>query len=437
MSATRSAALFDRVKARVPAGVHSNSRARSPHPIFFERAQGAHVWDVDGNRLLDCTMGNAAVVLGHGDPRVGAAVGAAVASGITTGHETPRAVAVVELLGEIVPGLGMVRFANTGTEALMHALRIARAATGRQRVAKVESSYHGWSDPLWVSCWAPPAAIGDPAAPAPHPGSPGLSRDAADTIVLPFNDADAAERILRTHADELAAVVTEPILIDIGYVPAEPAYLERLRTVAAELGIVLVLDELLTGFRVAPGGARERYDVRADLTILGKALANGYPLAAVTGDPELLGLTDPLAGGEVGYVGTYNGHHIALAAAEATLLALRDGGVHEHLETLTARLRDGFAELSARHGVPCVLAGGGGHFQPYFMPRAPRSYRDALTADPARYAALQTTLLAEGILIAEKPLLHCALSAAHDAADVDRILAAAEAAFHRMGKEAA
>ena len=200
----------------------------------------------------------------------------------------------------------------------MHALAIARAATGRDGVAKVEGAYHGWFDLLFVSTWPPLAEAGPPERPLPTPGGAGLSRHAAETVVIPFNDADAAEQVLREHAGELAAVVLEPAMIDVGFIAGEPDYLQRLRAVTAELGIVLIFDELLTGFRIAPGGAREAYGIHPDLTTFGKALANGVPTAILEGRPELMDLANPLAGGAVPYVGTYNGHAVGAAATCAT-----------------------------------------------------------------------------------------------------------------------
>lgn len=428
----RSEELHARARGLVPGGVHSNSRRRSPTPLYVDRARGPHLWDVDGVRYLDCTMGNGSVVLGHGHPRVNEAVRRAVEAGVTAGYETALAVEVVELLAELVPGFGQARFANTGTEALMHALHIARAATGRERVAKAEGAYHGWADPLWVSCWGKPDQLGARNAPAAAPGSRGLSRHSAETVVLPFNDLAATERLLRAAAPELAAVVLEPVLVDIGFVPADPQYLVGVRRLTEELGIVLVFDELLTGFRVAPGGARQLYGVEPDVTAYGKAIANGYPLAVVEGRPELMRLTEPGGDGGVGYVGTFNGHAIPLAAASASLAELRDGRVQQHLEALTSRLRAGFDDLAERHGVAVTLAGGGGHFQPYFVDRPVRSYRDALAASAGSYETLRRTLAARHVLIADGPLLHCALSAAHTEEHVDLLVAAAEDAFVEM-----
>ena len=426
--------LYARARRLVPTGTHSNSRLRTPRPLYIERAEGPYVFDVEGNRYLDCTMGNGAVMLGHGHPAVADAVAAAVAAGVTAGYESALAVEAAELLAELVPDFGLVRFANTGTEAAMHALHIARAATGRDGVAKAEGAYHGWHDPLWVSCWGAPDAIGPADAPASPPGSAGLSRHSADTVVLSFNDVPATEALLRAHAADLAAVFVEPVLIDLGWIPARPDYLEALRALTAELGIVLVFDELLTGFRLAQGGAREWYGIHADLTLYGKALGNGFPVAALEGRPELLALTDPAEGG-VSYVGTFNGHAVVLAAVVGSLGALRDGAALAHLQRLTERLNAGLAGLGDRYDVAVVPAGGGGHFQPYFTRCPVEDYRTALTTSAEHYAALVRALSRRNILIAEKPLLHSALSAAHTEEHVDEILAAAEDAFAEIAGE--
>lgn len=431
-AASAAATLDERARRWVPAGTHSNSRVRQPHVFYADRAEGAHVWDADGNRWLDLTMGNGSILLGHGHPKVTEAVHGAVTAGLTTGHETADAVAAVELLADLVPDVGMVRFANTGTEAIMHALAIARYATGRHRVAKAEASYHGWSDPVWVSTWPSPDQYGHPTAPAAVPGSAGLGPEAADTLVLPFNDCDATEKLLDAHAETLAAVIVEPVLIDIGYVPASTEYLQRLRDVSDRHGIVLIFDELLTGFRLAPGGARQAYGVRADLTTFGKAMANGWPVAAVEGREELMTLTDPTRNGPVGWVGTYNGHAAAMAATRATLAVFRDDDVLTQLSATTRELRHGFEALASRSGVAAVLPGEGGHFQPYFRQAPPTDYRTALDSDASRYAVLLAACTDRRILLAEKPLLHCALSVAHSPSDIEAFLDAAGAAFAEM-----
>ncbi|MFG1709484.1 aspartate aminotransferase family protein [Nonomuraea sp. M3C6] len=429
---TTSQALFQRASRYVPGGVHSSTRFQAPHPLYFSRAEGPYLWDVEGDRYLDCTMGNASVMLGHSHPDVDEAVTAAVRQGLTTGVETEAAVNAAERLAGMIPDFGRVKFANTGTEALMHALAIARHTTGRERVAKAEGAYHGWLDPLWVSTWPAPDQLGPADRPAAPPSSAGLSRSAQGTVVLPFNDLAATERLLRKHASDLAAVVVEPILIDIGYIPATGEYLRLLRDLTAELGIVLIFDELLTGFRVAPGGARQVYGITPDLTTYGKAIANGYPLAAVEGREDLMATTDPSKGGPVGWVGTYNGHGTAVAAAAATLPLLADGSAQAYLDVLGAQVREGFAELSRRFGIPAVVAGAGGHFQPYFLTGSPTGYRTAMVSHAARYAALHRVAREHRILLPAKPLLHAALSTAHTETDVAALLKAAEEAFAEM-----
>lgn len=430
-----SASLYERALRHVPGGVHSDTRFARPHPPYLVRASGAHVWDADGTRYLDCTMGNGSVMLGHAHPAVNDAVAAAVRDGLTTGAETPAAVEAVEHLAAMVPEFGLVRFANTGTEAVMHALAIARHVTGRESVAKAEGAYHGWLDQVWVSTWPTAEQIGPRTRPGVPPGSAGLSGAAGETVVVPFNDLDATAALLREHAGRLAALVVEPVLIDIGYIPASAEYLSGLRELTAELGIVLIFDELLTGFRLAPGGAREVYGVVPDLTMYGKAMGNGYPIAAVEGRPELMATTDP-SGGPVQWVGTYNGHGSAVAAAAAALPVLATGEPQARLGKMVDTLRDGFAELSGRYGIPVVLAGAGGHFQPYFLDGGlddgAASYREAMRTDAARYEVLRSTAARRRILLPGKPLLHAALSTAHSDDDLGELLDAAEEAFAEM-----
>ncbi len=401
-------------------------------PFFAARAAGAYVWDVDGTQYLDLQMGNGSVALGHARAEVDAAVMNAIRSGVTTGVETAAAVDAAESLAAAIPNCGMVRFANTGTEALMHALAIARHATGRELVAKAEGAYHGWYDSLWVSTWASADQLGPISNPAAPPGSAGLAAGAGNTVVIPFNDLAATVEILRARADQIAAVVIEPVMIDIGYIPATAEYIAALRTITRQLGIVLIFDELLTGFRIAPGGAREVYGVQPDLSTYGKAIANGYPVAAVEGDPALMGTTDAGAGGPVGWVGTYNGHPTAVAATAAAVAVLADGQAQRELSALNDELRKGFAELVKRHGVPAVVPGKGGHFQPYFLDHEPSSYREALQSDASRYEVWRSAMESAGVLVPQRPLLHCAFSTAHGPAEVGRVLEATDKAFSAM-----
>ncbi len=427
-----STGLYQRAIRHVPGGAHSNTRVRQPRPLFAARAEGAYVWDADGTQYLDLQMGNASVALGYARAEVDAAVTNAITSGVTTGVETAVAVDAVEALASVIPDCGMIRFANTGTEALMHAMAIARHATGRRLVGKAEGAYHGWYDALWVSTWATADQLGPVSSPAAPPGSAGLAAGPETTVVIPFNDVAATTSILRAHADQIAAVVIEPVMIDIGYVPATAEYLTALRDLTRQLGIVLIFDELLTGFRIAPGGAREVYGIKPDLTTYGKAIANGYPVAVVEGDPALMTTTDPGSGGPVGWVGTYNGHPTAAAATAAAVALLSDGKAQSELSSLNGELRAGFAELAERHGIAAVVPGEGGHFQPYFLDHEPVSYRDALQADASRYETWRAAMESARILVPQRPLLHCAFSTAHRPADVDRVLEATDRAFSAM-----
>jgi glutamate-1-semialdehyde 2,1-aminomutase len=432
LNSPASTALYERASRHVPGAAHSNTRVKTPGPLFAARAAGAYVWDVDGTQYLDLQMGNASVALGYAKAEVDGAVMDVIKSGVTTGVETATAVQAAEALAAAIPNCGMLRFANTGTEALMHAMAIARHATGRDLAAKAEGAYHGWSDTLWVSTWASADQLGPVSSPAAPPGSAGLASAAHETVVIPFNDVAATTEILRARADQVAAVVVEPVMIDIGYVPATAEYLTTLREITRELGIVLIFDELLTGFRIAPGGARQVYGVQPDLTTYGKAIANGYPIAAVEGDPALMATTDPGARGPVGWVGTYNGHPTAVAATSAAVPLLADGQAQSQLSALNEELRTGFAEIVKRYGIPAVVPGQGGHFQPYFLDHEPDNYRDALQSDASRYEAWRSAMESAGILVPQRPLLHCAFSTAHGPTEVARVLEATDKAFSAM-----
>ena len=377
---TESKRHFDRAYRVIPAGVSSNSRFRSPHPLYFRSAKGAEIWDVDANRYIDLILGNGAVVLGHGDPRVEAAVREALESGLTIGVEWERVVELAELFLKIVPTVDMVRFTNTGTEATLHALQIARAATGRNRIAKVEGCYHGWTEPVFVSIFHDPAQAGPVSAMTSVPGTPGLHPSGVEgTAVFPFNDVEHAVAVIEANAGDLAAVIVEPVMIDIGYVEARREYLYALKDACQRNGIVFILDEVLTSFRLAPGGAQAFYELAPDLAIYGKAMSNGYPLAAVAGKEELMRLTEPGKGPT--FVGTFNGHAIPVAAALATLPLLADGTAQRTLQERTERLRRFFEQAARDRGLPGRLAGGAGHFQWYFNAEPVVDYRTAMSSD--------------------------------------------------------
>lgn len=411
---------FTRALATVPGGVHSNSRQRLPHPSYFEAASGHELTDVDGRRITDLVMGNGAVMLGYRDPDVTRALQAALETGLGAGVESPLSVRAAESVAAVLPKGMQVRFANTGTEAAMHLAHMARATTGRNSLAKVEGSYHGWYDPLNVSFVPGPRVAGPPEAPVSVPGSGGDdSRWAGDTLVLPHNEPDAAEALLRANKDRIAAVFVEPILVDVGFIPCTSQYLERLRTVTSELSMMLVFDELLTGMRIEPGTVGQALGIRPDAVMLGKAIANGMPVAALASDPAWFEVALP--GGKSSFVGTFNGHALSLAAVVATLEKLQDGTIRRRLEDATAMLAGAFDEAARTCGVPAHLQGGGGHFQWYFRDEPVRSYRQLWECAGPSTVALTDALTTMGYATAPGVTAHQAISLSHLGEPVERL----------------
>lgn len=436
MNAERSASLYERARPLIPAGTHSNSRAATPHPRYFARARGDRLWDVDGQEWTDFVMGNAAVILGHGDERVSDAVTRALADGLGAGVETELSVTAAERFLALVPTADQVRFTNTGTEAAMHAVHLARAITGRPGIAKIEGAYHGWWDEVFVSTWPDVSRAGPASAPNPLPGSAGLREDSVrGAVVIPFNDLDAARRILGSNRERIAALLVEPVMVDVGFIPPDDDYLTGLRALTTELGILLVFDELLTGFRLGNGGAQGKYGITPDLSLWSKGLANGFPVAALAGRREVMERTAP-GPGNAPFVGTFNGYRPGLAACVATLEALTDGRVAAELERRSRSLAIAFDAAAAEAGVPARLHAGGGHFQPYFTDRPVRDYRSAATTDAAAYAAWHRELAAAGLLTPSGALLHGAFSAAHTDESLSRFLDASRAALAKLARTA-
>ncbi len=427
-SHTRSAELFARAAAIVPAGVSSNTRSRQPHPLYFSRVEGAYAIDIDGNRHLDLTMGNGAIMLGHGYPPVQEAVSRALAAGLTCGVESAAMVDAAEAFMSAVKWPDMVRFTNTGTEAVQHALHVARHATGRTRIAKVEGSYHGWSDEVFVSVWSDLSQAGTPDAIVPLPQFAGQRRDLVDqVVVVPFNDIERTLSVLDEVGGDLAALLLEPVMIDIGFIPATTDYLKALRTAADRHGFVLIYDELLTGFNLAPGGVADSCGVAPDLALYGKAIANGYPIAAMAGREDLMRMTEPGKG--PAFVGTFNGHGVSVAAAAAVLPILAKGEVQQTLAARGQRLAGSFSAAAADTGVAARLVTGGSHIHWYFLTGDVTDYRSAARTDAAAYAAFTGALGARDILYLPNPLSHHAISLAHEDAVLDEIETAFVAAL--------
>ena len=414
MNTTASAELYERARRFVPGGVHSNTRFRAPHPLYFRSAQGPYLYDMDGNRYTDLIMGNGAMLFGYRDEEFDARMQQHLNSGIVTGLETELSVLAAEAFLRVVRTAEQVRYANTGTEAVMHALMMARTATGKPDVAVIEGAYNGWYDPVYVSTWPDLERAGPPEQPIALPGSPGLPPQAiADTVVLPFNNLQAAEHLLAEHHHHVAALILEPIMVDVGYIPATQAYLQGLRQLCSRYGIVLIFDELLTGFRIAPGGAQEHYKVIPDLSIFGKALANGYMLAAVAGKAEVFTTVTPGVG-PCAYVGTYNGHQVSLAASLAFFELYEERQAWQTLAQRTRRVKAEINAIAAKLGVPLTMCGAGGHLQWYFLDHAPIDYREAAGASSTMYRAVHEHLTRMGYYCSANYLGHHALSYAHD-----------------------
>ncbi|MEM0482638.1 MAG: aspartate aminotransferase family protein [Nitrososphaerota archaeon] len=428
----RSMMLFEEANSYVAGGVHSNFRYREPHPIYFSRARGSRIWDVDGNEYIDCVVNMGACILGHGYSRVVDAVKDALDYGLTVGLEPDIGVEVAKQISHMIPSAESVRFSNTGTEAVMHAIHIARGFTGRYKIAKLEGGYNGWYDYVLVSNHPPVDKAGPADEPVPVPGSAGLARDVAENVVIiPFNNIDATEKIISKHGHELAAVIIEPVMFNAGCILPRKGYLESLRKISREHGIVLIFDEVITGFRSAPGGAQEYFGVTPDISVFGKAIANGFALSAVVGKKEVMESVHPKRG-RVAYAGTYNSNYISLAAARVVLEELKDGKVQNYLHEAGARLAKMFGEAAEELGVKARLQHFAGKFQVYFTDREVIDYRSALACDSRRYSVFHESMLNSGIYMLPFHTIHHGVTFAHTEHDLETIFSAMRRALKEV-----
>ena len=406
---TRSAGPAAAIRARAgglfPGGVNSPVRAGSP---VLARGEGARVWDADGREYVDLVGAYGPLILGHAAPAVVRAITEAIALGGPFGATTEAEVELGERIRRRMPHVERVRFVSSGTEAAMSALRVARAATGRDAIVKFEGGYHGHADSLL-------AAAGSGAARLSIPGSAGVTAAAAgQTLIARYNDLDSVERLL--EGGRVAAVIVEPVAANMGVVLPGPGFLEGLRRATRAAGCLLIFDEVITGFRVAPGGAAERFAVRPDLAVLGKIIGGGLPVGAYGGRADLMDRVAPA--GPVYQAGTLAGHPAVMAAGAATLDAL-DGATYARLDRLAARLEDGMRELG------WAVARCGSILTPFASATPPRDFETARACDGDRYAALFERLAGAGVNVPPSQYEAWFLSAAHTDADVDRILAGA------------
>ena len=414
--ASRSVDLTERAARVIPGGVNSTNRVL-PWPFVAAEAEGAYITDVDGKRYLDYHAAFGPFVLGHRHPRVNAAVKDAldrldlIGAGVTE-----LEVLLAEKIVEHVPSAERVLLTNSGSEATYAALRLARAVTGRNDIVKFQGTYHGWHDAVLMNVISKPERVGHK-----DPLSLGMLPEAVDhTHVLPWNDADAVEALLRDRGETIAAIFVEVIPHNIGCVPPRPGYLARLRDLADAYGVVLIFDEVITGFRHDLGGYQRICGVTPDLSTFAKAMANGYPIAALVGRREYMARFAP--GGGVFFAGTYNGHPVGVAAALATIGELEDGSVHKHCFTLARQAADGLRQISQECGIPMTVACFGSVFVPYFMEGPIENYTDLLRNDTARDIGFRRGMCEHGIFMLPTALKRNHVSAAHTQADIDRTL---------------
>ena len=417
--------LLERAAAVIPGGVNT-CRRRSEPKLCFARGAGAYLWDLDGRRYVDYHAAYGAILLGHSHPGVNERVAAAMDDTVLFGVGVTEAeVALARKIVEHVPCADQTVVCNSGSEATYHAIRLARGATGREKIIKFQGCYNGFHDYVLRNVLSPPELVG-----RRDPQSKGMLDAAVDaTLVCAFNDLADVEATVARHPDQVAAVIVEPIAHNAPGLLPRPEFLPGLRALCDREGIVLIFDEVITGFRHGLGGYQQLCGVTPDLATLGKAIANGFPLAAVAGRRALMERFTTNPAGDVHFGGTYNGNAVAVQAGLATIAALEDGRIHERVFRLGARMRAGLEEIGRRAGIPVCVGGFGSLFVLCFMDGPLERYEDALRNDTALFMRYRRELIARGIFEMPESLGRSHIGASHTVDDIDRALAAAEEAL--------
>jgi glutamate-1-semialdehyde 2,1-aminomutase len=420
LSHDHSREIFDRSQEYMPGGVNSPVRdfgAVGGQPLVIARGEGPYLYDVDGNRYIDYVCSWGPLILGHAHPAVVEAVQRAAERGTSYGAPTEAEAELAQLVVEAVPSIEMVRFVNSGTEATMSALRLARAYTRRDKVVKFEGCYHGHADGLLVQAGSGVTTLG-------LPDSPGVPASyAQETLVARFNDVAGVEALFERHGEEIAAVIVEPVAANMGVVPPLPGFLASLREITDRAGSLLIFDEVVTGFRVAYGGAQSLFGVTPDLTCLGKIIGGGLPVGAYGGKRRIMEMMAPL--GPVYQAGTLSGNPLAMNAGLATLRELQSPGFYERLDALSSRLVDGAARAAASAGVSVRLNRVGSMRTPFFVDAPVVDYESARRSDRERYARFFHGMLERGVYLAPSQFEAAFVSAAHGEAEIDATIAAA------------
>ena len=404
----------------IPGGVNSPARAFGPvggDPLFIVKGEGARIVDADGKSYIDFVGSWGPLILGHAHPEIVAAVNAVVAEGTSFGAPTEIEVKMAQLVTEIVPSVEMVRMVNSGTEATMSAIRLARGHTGRDKIVKFEGCWHGHADSFLIQAGSSALTMGAPSSPGVTPGT------AADSITVPFNDLEAVEKAVVENRDKIAAVIVEPVAGNMGVIPPAPDFLQGLRDVTAEMGIVLIFDEVITGFRVSPGGAQELYGVTPDLTTLGKIIGGGLPVGAFGGKREIMSDISPL-GKMVSQAGTLSGNPLAMTAGYETLKRLQVPGVYDALEAKAQALETGILENLKALGLK-YQANRVGSIMTLFFTEAPvTSFEAANACDQDLFARYFREMVNRGIYLAPSQFEAAFVSLAHSDADIDATIKA-------------